>query len=104
MEFEKINVLSSEIDSALLSAEKANDSKETSLNPRKETFLSSDTYLANSNDNNQESIEKESLTKSETETTGLTVSQKQRTILEPEKINAFNFLKVTFMSASNKIK
>ena len=64
LESEKINVLSSKIDSALLSAEKANDSDGTSLNLSKQTSLSSDTYLAKTNHNNQESIENESLTKS----------------------------------------
>ena len=75
LDSEKINVLSSEIDDALLFAEKAKDSKQTSLNTPKETSLSSDTSLARANDNNQKSIENRSLTKSETKTTGLTVSQ-----------------------------
>ena len=64
LEPEKINVPSSKIDSANLSAEKAKDSQETSLNPPKVTSPSSDTSLAKTNDNNQESIENESLTKS----------------------------------------
>ena len=75
LDSEKINVLSSEIDCALPSAEKAKDSKQTSLNLLKLTSLFSNTSLARANDNNQEAIENRSLTKSETNTTGLTVSQ-----------------------------
>ena len=46
LESEKINIPSSKIDSALLSAKKAKDSEETSLNPPKVTSLFSDISLA----------------------------------------------------------
>ena len=58
----------------------------TRLNPPKQTFLSSDTSLAKTNDNNQMIIEKELLTKSKTDTE-TTVSDVQTNILESEKIN-----------------
>ena len=104
LEPEKINVPSSENDYANLSAEKAKDSKEPSLKSTTETSPSAETSLTKTHETVEESIEKESLTKSEIKTTELTVSQEQRIILEPEKINAFDFLEVTFMSTSNDIK
>ena len=99
MESEKINVPSSETESANLSAEKAKNCVETSLNPSKETSLSSDTSLAKTNDKNQESFPK-----SKTETNGLTVYHVKISVFGLKEITAFDVLKVTFMSTSNEIK
>ena len=61
LESDKINVPSSDKDSANLSAEKEKDTEETSLNSPKLTYLSVETSLAKYHDTNQESIEKEDI-------------------------------------------
>ena len=81
MEPEKINELSSENGSAIIYAEKAKDSEETTLKPLNVTSPYSVTSGDKTHDKNEESIEKESFTKSQTDNTGLTVSQVKRSIL-----------------------
>ena len=71
----KINVPSSENGSANLSAEKAKDSEETTFNPPKVSSPSSGTSPAKTYNKIEELIEKETLTKSKTDNTGLTVSE-----------------------------
>ena len=61
LEYEKINVPSSEINFANISAEKEKDTEETSLNSPKLTYLFVETSLAKYHDTNQESIEKEAI-------------------------------------------
>ena len=67
MEYEKINVPSSENDSTLLSVEKGNDSAATELISPKETFPSSESSLAKIYDPVEKSNEKESLINSQTD-------------------------------------
>ena len=63
----------------------AKDSEYTTLKPPKITSSCTETSPAKTNEKVEESIEKESLTYSETDNTGFTVSQDQTTILEHEK-------------------
>ena len=60
---EKINIPSSENDSANLAVEKEKDSKETTLIPPKVASPPSETSLAKNHNTAEVSIEKESLTK-----------------------------------------
>ena len=57
------------------------------MKPLRVTSQPSETSLAKTHDKVEESIEKESLNKSKTDNTGLTVSQDKTAILEFEKIN-----------------
>ena len=69
MEYEKSNVPSSETESANLSAEKAKDTEETSLNYSKVTSPSVETFPARTHDTGEESTEKEPLSKSKIDDT-----------------------------------
>ena len=82
LESEKINVLSSENSFANLSVEKAKDSAGAELIPPKDTSPSSETSLAKIHDPVEESIEKESLTNSQTDNTEPTASEDSTNILE----------------------
>ena len=71
------------------SEEKAKDSEETTLSPPSVTSPSSESSAAKSHDTVEGSIEKESLTKSKTDTEPI-VSEVQTNILECEKINVLS--------------
>ena len=75
MEYEKINVPSSEINSANLSAEKEKDTEETSLNSPKVNSPSSETYLAKTHDKGKESNTLESEIKVSVEETNLIIKE-----------------------------
>ena len=87
MESEKINVPSSEKDSANISAEKEKDTEETSLNSSKVNSPSSITSLGKTHDKGEESTEKEPLSKSKIDDTEPRISKHQTNISESEKIN-----------------
>ena len=74
MESEKINVPSSENNSANLSLEKEKDSAGTELIPPKETSPSSESSLTKIHDPVEESIEKKSSTNYQTDNTEPSVS------------------------------
>ena len=73
--------------SANFFVQKAQDSAGAELIPSKDTSPSSETSLAKIHDPVEESIEKESLTNSQTDNTEPTASEDPTTILESQKIN-----------------